>query len=166
MYEVGPLARIAVNYVNGDPVIKNLVDSSLAQLKASPAALFSVMGRHLARAICAKVVADNLEKWVLELKPGEPTFVEYTIPEEGTGVGLTEAARGALGHWIEIKEQKIASYQCVVPTTWNASPRDDDGNPGPMEQAITGTKVRDKNNPFEIVRIVRSFDPCLGCAIH
>jgi len=166
VYEVGPLARVAVNYVNGDPAIKNLVDSSLAQLKASPAALFSVMGRHLARAICAKVVADNLEKWVLELKPGEPTFVEYTIPEEGTGVGLTEAARGALGHWIEIKEQKIANYQCVVPTTWNASPRDDNGNPGPMEQAITGTKIRDKNNPFEIVRIVRSFDPCLACAIH
>ena len=92
--------------------------------------------------------------------------MEYTIPEEGTGVGLTEAARGALGHWIEIKEQKIANYQCVVPTTWNASPRDDNGNPGPMEQAITGTKVRDKNNPFEIVRIVRSFDPCLACAVH
>ncbi len=166
VYEVGPLARVAVTYAHGDPAMKNLVDSSLAQLKAPPSALFSVMGRHLARALSAKFIADSLEKWLLELKPGEPTFVEYTIPEEGMGAGLTEGSRGALGHWIEIKEQKIANYQCVVPTTWNASPRDDNGNPGPMEQAIIGTKVKDKSNPFEIVRIVRSFDPCFGCAIH
>ena len=166
VYEVGPLARVAVTYAHGDPVMKNLVDSALAQLKAPPSVLFSVMGRHLARALSAKFIADSMEKWLLELKPGEPTFVEYTIPEEGMGVGLTEAARGALGHWMEIKEQKIANYQCVVPTTWNASPRDDNGNPGPMEQAIMGTKVKDKDNPFEIVRIVRSFDPCIACAVH
>jgi len=166
VYEVGPLARVAVTYASGDPVMKKMVDSALGELKASPAALFSVMGRHLARALSAKFIADSMEKWLLELKPGEPTFVEYTIPEESTGVGLTEAARGALGHWIEIKEQKIANYQCVVPTTWNASPRDDNENPGPIEQAIIGTKIKDKNNPFEIVRIVRSFDPCLACAVH
>jgi len=166
VYEVGPLARIAVTYASGDPVVKKLVDSALAQLKAPPAALFSVMGRHLARALCAKITADNLEKWVLEVKPGEPTYCEYTIPDEAKGAGLMDAARGALGHWIEIKDQKIANYQCVVPTTWNASPRDENGNPGPIEQAIIGTKVKDKDNPFEIVRIVRSFDPCLACAIH
>lgn len=166
VYEVGPLARIAVTYASGDPVVKELVDSSLAQLKAPVSALFSVLGRHLARALSAKVIADNLEKWVLELKPGEPTFTEYTIPEEGKGMGLTDAARGALGHWIEIKDKKIANYQCVVPTTWNVSPRDDNGNPGPIEQAIIGTKVKDESNPFEIVRIVRSFDPCLACSIH
>ncbi len=166
VYEVGPLARVAVTYVNGDPVMKKMVDSALAQLKAPPSALFSVMGRHLARALSAKFIADSLEKWLLELKPGEPTFVEYTIPEESSGFGITDASRGALGHWIEIKGQKIANYQCVVPTTWNASPRDDNGNPGPIEQAIIGTRVKDKNNPFEIVRIVRSFDPCLACAIH
>jgi len=166
VYEVGPLARVAVTYAHGDPVMKNLVDSALAQLKAPPSVLFSVMGRHLARALSAKFIADSMEKWLLELKPGEPTFVEYTIPEEATGMGLTEAARGALGHWIEIKEQKIANYQCVVPTTWNASPRDDNGNPGPMEQAIIGTRIKDKSNPFEIVRIVRSFDPCIACAVH
>lgn len=166
VYEVGPLARIAVTYASGDSVVKELVDSSLAQLKAPVSALFSVLGRHLARALSAKVIADNLEKWVLELKPGEPTFTEYTIPEEGKGMGLTDAARGALGHWIEIKDKKIANYQCVVPTTWNVSPRDDNGNPGPIEQAIIGTKVKDESNPFEIVRIVRSFDPCLACSIH
>ena len=166
VHEVGPLARIAVTYTHGNPIVKNMVDSALAQLKAPPSVLFSVMGRHLARALSAKLTADSMEKWLLELKPGESTFAEYSIPEEGTGVGLTEAARGALGHWIEIKNKKIANYQCVVPTTWNASPRDDNGNPGPIEQAIIGTKIQDKDNPFEIVRIVRSFDPCLGCAIH
>ncbi|MFC2012336.1 nickel-dependent hydrogenase large subunit [Chloroflexota bacterium] len=166
VYEVGPLARVANTYVNGDPAMKELVDNSLATLKAPPSALFSVMGRHLARALSAKFIADNLEKWLLELKPGEPTFVEYEIPEESTGVGLTDAARGALGHWIEIKDHKIANYQCVVPTTWNASPKDDSGNPGPIEQAITGTRIRDEANPFEIVRIVRAFDPCIACAVH
>jgi len=166
VYEVGPLARVAVTYAHGNPEMKQLVDSSLAQLKAPASALFSVLGRHLARALSAKYIADSLEKWLLELKPGEPTFVEYTIPEEGRGVGITEAARGALGHWIEIKDKKIANYQCVVPTTWNASPQDDNGHPGPIEQAIIGTKIRDESNPFEIVRIIRSFDPCLACAIH
>jgi len=166
VHEVGPLARVAATYVDGDPVIKEMVDSALAELKAPPAALFSVMGRHLARAISAKVIVDNLEKWLLELKPGEPTYVEYEIPDESTGMGLIEGSRGALGHWIEIKDKKIANYQAVVPTTWNASPRDDDGNPGPIEQALIGTKVRDKDNPFELVRIVRAFDPCLACSIH
>jgi len=166
VYEVGPLARVAVTYASGDPMIKQLVDSSLAELKAPASALFSVLGRHLARAICAKHVADSMEKWLLELKPGEPHFVEYTIPDEGSGVGITEAARGALGHWIEIKDKKTANYQCVVPTTWNVSPRDDKDNPGPIEQALTGTKVKDESNPFELVRIVRSFDPCLACSIH
>jgi hydrogenase large subunit len=108
----------------------------------------------------------NLENWVLSLKPGEPVYFDYAIPEEGTGVGIVDAARGALGHWIVIKDKKIHKYQCVVPTTWNASPMDDMGNHGPIEQALLGTKVRDEENPFEIVRIVRSFDPCIACAVH
>jgi hydrogenase large subunit len=166
VYEVGPLARVAVTYAGGDPVMKEMVDSALAQLKAPASVLFSVLGRHLARALSAKLIADSLEKWLLELKPGEPTFIEYEIPEESRGAGITDAARGALGHWIEIKDRRIANYQCVVPTTWNISPRDDKGNLGPIEQALVGTKVRDENNPFEIVRIVRSFDPCLACSIH
>ena len=166
VYEVGPLARVAVTYASGDQKMKELVEGALGQLKASPSALFSVLGRHLARALSAKYIADSLEKWVLELKPGEPAYVEYEIPEEGVGMGLTDAARGALGHWIEIKDQKIANYQCVVPTTWNVSPMDDNGNHGPIEQALIGTKVKDESNPFEIVRIIRSFDPCLACSIH
>jgi hydrogenase large subunit len=92
--------------------------------------------------------------------------VDYEIPESGQGMGLVCGPRGALGHWIEIKDKKIHNYQAVVPTTWNASPKDDQGQPGPMEQALIGTKIKDEKNPFEIVRIVRSFDPCLACSVH
>jgi len=166
VYEVGPLARVAVTYASGDPAVKAMVDGALAQLKAPASALFSVLGRHLARALSAKYIADNVEKWLLELKPGEPTYYQYTIPDEGMGAGLTDASRGALGHFVEVKNKKIANYQAVVPTTWNASPRDDKDNPGPIEQALIGTKIKDEKNPFEIVRIIRSFDPCIACAVH
>lgn len=166
VYEVGPLARVAVTYASGDPVTKSLVDSALAKFKATPAALFSVLGRHLARALYTKVLADAMPGWLLQLKPGEPAYVTYSIPEEATGMGLVDGARGALGHWIEIKGKKIANYQCVVPSTWNLSPKDDKGQPGPVEQSLIGTKIRDEANPFEIVRIVRAFDPCIACAVH
>jgi hydrogenase large subunit len=105
-------------------------------------------------------------EWVLQLKPEEPSYVDYQLPESAEGMGLTEGPRGALGHWISIKDQKIDRYQLVVPTTWNASPKDSQNQPGPLEQAIIGTRIRDLENPFEIVRIVRSFDPCLACAVH
>jgi hydrogenase large subunit len=165
-YEVGPLARVAVTYANGDPRMKELVEGSLKALQASPSALFSVLGRHLARALSAKFIADSLADWALSLKPGQPAYVEYQLPDAAMGMGITEGARGALGHWIEIKDKKIANYQCVVPTTWNISPMDDKGQHGPIEQALIGTKVKDEDNPFEIVRIVRSFDPCLACSVH
>jgi len=166
VYEVGPLAQMVTTYASGNPKVKSLVDSTLTHFKASPAALFSVLGRHAARALAAKYLADSMGEWLLQLKPGEPTFVPYELPEEAQGVGIIDAARGALGHWVEIKEKKIANYQFVVPTTWNASPRDDSGNPGAIEQALLGTRVKDEANPFEIVRIVRSFDPCIACAVH
>lgn len=164
--EVGPLAQMLTTYASGNPKVKALIDSTLAHFKASPSALFSVLGRHAARALAAKYLADSMGEWLLSLKPGEPTFVPYEIPEEAQGVGILDAARGALGHWIEIKEKKIANYQCVVPTTWNASPRDDQGIPGAIEQALIGSRVKDESNPFEIARIVRSFDPCIACAVH
>ena len=166
VYEVGPLARVAVTYVNGDPTVKALVDSVLSKFNASPKVLFSVLGRHAARALYTKFVADSMPGWLLQLKPGEPAYVDYDLPDEATGMGLVDAARGALGHWIEIKDKKIANYQCVVPSTWNLCPKDDKGQPGPVEQALIGTKIKDEANPFEIGRIVRSFDPCLACAIH
>jgi hydrogenase large subunit len=166
VYEVGPLARIAVMYASGDQKVRELVDSLLGHFKASKEALFSVLGRHASRALCALLIARQLEQWVLELKPGEPAWIPFEIPDEAEGVGIVDAARGALGHWVVIKDKKIHNYQCVVPTTWNASPKDDMGNPGPIEQALIGTKVKDEKNPFEIVRIVRSFDPCIACAVH
>lgn len=166
VYEVGPLARMVVSYVAGEPTVQQMVNDTLAHFNAGPEALFSTLGRHAARALECKFVADKMVGWLLELKPGKPVCAEYTNPEEGEGMGIWEAPRGALGHWINIKEGKIANYQCVVPTTWNASPMDDNDQPGPIEQAITGTKIKDESNPFEIVRIVRSFDPCIACAVH
>lgn len=166
VHEVGPLARMVVNYASENEAVKPLVDSALSELGVGLPSLFSVLGRHLARALECKIVADAMADWVLELSPGEPVYAPYEIPDEGQGTGMTAAPRGALGHWVRLKEGKIAHYQCVVPTTWNASPQDAQGNPGPIEQAITGTKIKDERNPFEIVRIVRSFDPCLACAVH
>ncbi|HIE26787.1 TPA: nickel-dependent hydrogenase large subunit [Candidatus Poribacteria bacterium] len=166
VYEVGPLARICVTYLSGDATVKNLVDSTLSEFDAEPTALLSVLGRHAARALDCKFVADAMVQWVQELKIGEPVYYDYTLPEEGSGMGLVEGPRGALGHWIQVKDGKIANYQAVVPTTWNASPRDNNDQPGPIEQALIGTKIRDPENPFEIVRIVRSFDPCLACSVH
>jgi Ni,Fe-hydrogenase I large subunit len=93
-------------------------------------------------------------------------FKDFSVPESGRGYGLTEAARGALGHWIDISGAKIRNYQCVVPTTWNCSPRDDRGVPGAMEQSLVGLAVADAENPIEAARVIRSFDPCLACAVH
>lgn len=166
VYEVGPLARQVNAYVRGEEPTVSMVNNVLGHFNAGPGALKSTLGRHAARAIEAKIVADKMANWILELKPGEPVHAPYEIPDIAEGMGLTDAPRGALGHWIRIKNHKIDNYQAVVPTTWNGSPRDDKGQPGPIEQALEGTKVRDNKNPFELVRIVRSFDPCLACAIH
>jgi hydrogenase large subunit len=166
VYEVGPLARMVTNYVAGDPTTQTLVNSVLSHFGAGPSALFSVLGRHAARALECKIVGDKCAEWALQLKPGEPVAVDAEVPDSAMGEGFWEAPRGALGHWVNIKDQKIKNYQCVVPTTWNASPMDAKGQPGPIEQAINGTIIQDEENPFEIVRIVRSFDPCLACAVH
>ncbi|UCE84777.1 MAG: nickel-dependent hydrogenase large subunit, partial [Deltaproteobacteria bacterium] len=166
VYEVGPLARMRIAYDRGEPTARGLVDSLLGELRADPSVLSSVLGRHAARALECKLVADAMAAWLLELSPGEPSCGEFTLPESASGVGLTDAPRGALGHWIQIENGRIANYQAVVPTTWNCSPRDDDGQPGACEQALEGSPVKDERNPFELVRIVRSFDPCLACSVH
>jgi hydrogenase large subunit len=164
--EVGPLGRQLVSYLHGyEPTVK-LVNDTLKHFKATPDVLASTLGRHAARALEAKMIGDEMAKWVLELKPGEPVHTPFEIPRESTGMGIIEAPRGGVGHWVSIKDYKIDNYQAIVPTTWNGGPRDDKGQPGPFEQALEGTKVRDEKNPFELVRIVRSFDPCLACAIH
>lgn len=166
-YEVGPLARAMVNTAGGaNPALAKAVDSALAQLRLKPENLCSVMGRHLARALETKVLADAMADWVLQIKLDEPVAVGHKMPESATGVGLWDASRGALGHWISIRNQKIERYQAVVPTTWNASPHDSKGQPGPIEEALLGAPVDDGNNPFAVARIVRSFDPCIACAVH
>jgi hydrogenase large subunit len=111
-------------------------------------------------------MADAMAEWVLEIKLDDPVATHFDMPKEATGFGLWDASRGALGHWIAIEDRKIRKYQAVVPTTWNASPRDDAGVAGPIEQALVGAEVKDPSNPFSLARIVRSFDPCIACAVH
>ncbi len=165
--EVGPLARVLVAARRPeDHAVKALLETSLNAVGQKPQALASVMGRHLARALECKVIADRCGKWLDELVPDAPTLADHAVPVTARGCGLTEAARGALGHWIDIRDRRIHSYQCVVPTTWNCSPRDDRGTLGPIEQALLGTPVADPQNPIEAARVVRSFDPCLACAVH
>lgn len=164
--EVGPLARAMVALAAGDGVVAPLVTRTLAALKLDASKLPSVLGRHLARALECRIVSDAMARWLDELQPGEPAATVLEIPDEAAGAGLTDAPRGALGHWAQIRNKVIDRYQLVVPTTWNGSPRDADGTPGPIEQALIGTVIRDEDNPFEVVRIIRSFDPCLACSVH
>jgi len=126
----------------------------------------SVLDRIAARALECKKVADAMDVWLAELVVGDPAYEYSEIPESATGVGLTEAPRGALGHWIEISDSKISRYQVITPTAWNASPRDDYGNRGPIEDALIGTPVKEIDQPIEMLRVVHSFDPCIACAVH
>lgn len=164
--EVGPLARMLVAYHRGDARVRPAVDSALAALGRSASDLDSVMGRHAARAIECSLLAARTEEWIDALVVGGATQNTITKRAAASGVGMTEAARGALGHWLTIAGGLVSGYQCVVPTTWNCSPRDDQGQPGALEQALVGVPVADAANPIEPVRVVRSFDPCLSCAVH
>lgn len=145
-YETGPLARMAVNGDYGSGV--------------------SVLDRHMARAQETVKVANALKSWATQLLPNGPVYVRPTPPANATSIGLTEAPRGALGHWLKITNGKIGSYQIITPTCWNASPRDTKGVRGPVEQALIGTPVVNQAEPVEVVRVIHSFDPCLSCAVH
>jgi Ni,Fe-hydrogenase I large subunit len=165
--EVGPLPRIMVNYL--DPSgswIKNEVDTFLTAARLPVEKLNSVLGRHAARGLESLWVGKQIDKWLDELEVDGPPTCNFNIPKTGSGYGLTEAPRGALGHWLSIDNYLISNYQCVVPTTWNCSPRDDKGQTGPIEHALVGTVVEDPTQPIEVGRIVRSFDPCIACAVH
>ncbi len=167
VYEVGPIARgMIAHTTGGDPVHVKAIDEALTHLRLKPENLYSVLGRHLCRAIETKVLADVMAEWVLQVKLDQPVAQPLPMPDKADGFGLWDASRGALGHWITIGNKKIERYQAVVPTTWNASPHDDKGQPGPIEQALVGAPVKDPANPFSVARIVRSFDPCIACAIH
>ncbi|MGI6207696.1 MAG: nickel-dependent hydrogenase large subunit [Anaerolineae bacterium] len=174
--EVGPLARMLIAYAAGHPRVRELVDMVLSRLEVGPEALFSTLGRTAARGIEALLLAEQLEGWVNELAANMAAgdlrihsgerWDPSTWPQEAVGFGLHEAPRGALGHWVHIQNGLISNYQCVVPTTWNASPRDANGQPGPYEQALVGTPLADPSRPLEILRTIHSFDPCLACAVH
>jgi hydrogenase large subunit len=174
--EVGPLSRMLVAYASGHKAVKPAVDGALKALGVGPAALFSTLGRIAARAIETQVMAAELLAWhdqlVANIKRGDlkihngERWDPSTWPKEAQGWGFHEAPRGALGHWVRIKDGAIVNYQCVVPSTWNASPRDGKDQRGPYEASLLGTPVVDANRPVEILRTVHSFDPCMACAVH
>jgi len=174
--EVGPLARVLMLYASGHEQTQELVNYTLRTLDVPVEALFSTLGRTAARTLETKVVADNMQTWydnlIGNIKAGDTrTFNEVlwepsTWPNRAQGVGFTEAPRGALAHWIVIEDGIIANYQCVVPSTWNAGPRDAAGQPGPYEAALAGHRLHDPKQPLEILRTIHSFDPCIACAVH
>ncbi|HUN27305.1 MAG TPA: nickel-dependent hydrogenase large subunit [Steroidobacteraceae bacterium] len=175
--QVGPLARMLVAYALGRPSrAKELIDKALAQLNAPPSALQSTLGRIAARAIEAQVLVESMGLWVEALAENmgrrdyriqdTSRWDPSTWPEECSGAGFHEAPRGSLGHWVHIRNGKIAKYQCVVPSTWNAGPRDAQGQPGPYEASLVGTPVAKPEQPLEILRTVHSFDPCMACGVH
>ena len=167
--EVGPLARVLMMYANGHEQTQELVNYTLQTLDVPVEALFSTLGRTAARTLETKIVADNL---VGNIKSGDTrTFNEVlwepsTWPKKAQGAGFMEAPRGGLAHWIVIEDEKIANYQAVVPSTWNAGPRDAEGQAGPYEAALKGHQLVDPKQPVEILRTIHSFDPCIACAVH
>jgi len=174
--EVGPLARYVIGYVQGKAEFKEPVDKLLKDLGLPPPAIFSTLGRTAARGLEASWAAHKMlyfyNKLIANIKAGDTATANVekwdpsTWPKEVKGVGFTEAPRGALGHWIKIKDGKIDNYQAVVPTTWNGSPRDHKGQIGAFEASLMNTPVAKADEPLEILRTLHSFDPCLACSTH
>jgi hydrogenase large subunit len=174
--EVGPLARYVIGYVKGIPEFKEPTDMVLGKLDVPITALFSTLGRTAARGLECSWAAHQLKaeylKLLANIKAGDTAtanmtnFEPSTWPKSARGYGFVEAPRGALGHWIDIEDRKIKNYQCIVPTTWNASPRDPAGKIGAYEAALLDTPMHDPELPLEILRTIHSFDPCLACATH
>jgi hydrogenase large subunit len=175
--EVGPLARVLMLYARGHEQTQELVNMTLKKLDIPVTALFSTLGRTAARTLETKIIADNMQVWydnlVNNIKSGDTkTFNEVlwepsSWPKQARGVGFMEAPRGALAHWIVIEDGRIANYQAVVPSTWNAGPRDPGGQPGAYEAALQDNHtLYDAKAPVEILRTIHSFDPCIACAVH
>ena len=174
--EVGPLSRVLVGYASGREDYKEVVESALSQLNVPVGALFSTLGRTAARGLETKLIADWAQEFygslVTNIKNGDTRMHSDYMwdpadwPKEAKGIGMTEAPRGALAHWIVIKDKKIHNYQLVVPSTWNASPRDVEGKMSAYEAALIGTPVEDPESPLELLRTIHSFDPCIACAVH
>jgi len=174
--EVGPLDRLLVAYASGHEDVKQLVGATLAKLNVPLDALFSTLGRTAARGLSAAIEVGYLKEFYKELMDRVKTretstfnnerWEPKTWPSEMEGVGLVEAPRGSLAHWIKIKDGRIANYQLVVPTTWNGSPRDAKKQHSSFEASLIGTPVAKLDEPVEIIRTIHSFDPCLACAVH
>ncbi len=174
--EVGPLSRLVVGYMSGRQDLKDLVDGALKALNVPITALFSTLGRTAARGLecqwSALRLREEHQKLVAAIKAGDTATANTdhwepkTWPATCQGAGFSEAPRGALGHWVRIEQGKIALYQAVVPTTWNASPRDAAGKIGAYEASLLNTPMADPHKPLEILRTIHSFDPCLACATH
>ncbi len=174
--EVGPLARTLVAYAAGSARARELVGTVLGKLGVGPEALFSTLGRTAARGIETQMVVEQMNAWLDQLSANMQSgnlaihdgskWDPASWPADASGWGATEAPRGALGHWVRIKSGRIKNYQMVVPTTWNGSPRDAQGQRGAWEQALIGTPVIDPERPVEILRTIHSFDPCMACAVH
>ncbi len=171
-FQVGPLAQVLAGYAAGNVRIRQLVDDANARLRIGLAEYHSTMGRLLARGLRTRLMAElsleYLDRLVANLAAGDATYAEpVEIPGgEFRGVGFHEAPRGALSHWVVIRDRKIANYQAVVPTTWNASPRDERGVAGPYEASLVGNPVANPEQPLEVLRTIHSFDPCIACAVH
>jgi len=172
--EVGPLARMVVGYVKGDKRIKSYVDDFLKRSGLPITVLFSTVGRTAARALETSMMSDVMLEWVDELAKNTATgdlstWTEFDfdkVSADTKGMGLAEAPRGSLGHWVKVKEGRVTNYQAVVPSTWNAGPRGPHGEIGAYEAALIGTYVADPEQPLEIIRTIHSFDPCIACAVH
>jgi len=174
--EVGPLARVLILYAKGHARTRELVDGALKTLDVPISALYSTLGRTAARALETKIIGDEMQGWydtlIANIKAGDlkthndKRWDPSTWPAEAQGAGYMEAPRGALGHWIVIRDGKIANYQAVVPSTWNAGPRDAQGQEGAYEAALKGQAIKDPKQPIEILRTIHSFDPCVACAVH
>ena len=175
--EVGPLARMLVAYASGHDEAQALIGEALGRLEVGPEALFSTLGRTAARGVETVLLARRQEHWLDQLvdriRSGDVATFNgekwdpATWPARAQGYGYCDAARGALGHWVQIEDGRIARYQCVVPSTWNCSPRDPEGKRGPYEEAlVTNHPLVDPARPIEILRTIHSFDPCMACGVH
>ncbi|MDH3758158.1 MAG: nickel-dependent hydrogenase large subunit, partial [Gammaproteobacteria bacterium] len=175
--EVGPLARVLLLYAKGHEQTQALVNYALTTLDAPVEALFSTLGRTAARTLETAILADAMQGWLDALIANiraedtrtfdESLWEPSTWPKSCQGVGVMEAPRGALSHWVVIEDKKIANYQAIVPSTWNAGPRDANGQPGAYEAALEDRHTMvDPEQPLEILRTIHSFDPCIACAVH
>jgi hydrogenase large subunit len=176
--QVGPLANVLAMAAAGHAPTKKYLDktlatvSAVAKTKVGLGALHSTIGRHAARAVRCAVMWESLRnQWQLLMdnvaKGDTKTFEKPVFPKgEIKGVGFHEAPRGVLSHWVVIDDGKIKNYQAVVPTTWNAGPRDESDRVGPYEASLVGNPVADPEKPLEVLRTLHSFDPCLACAVH